>query len=111
MRMLSKRHNHFRHNAWGSMFLIKKKNKKKNPLHVSTFDFRQTSDFSIKANNLAQVKLLTHLLPMFPFSTSWKHQKRCIGNEWVKDNTLLSEIFKYKQCSTTEHALLQSWIR
>ena len=100
MRILSKTQNHFRHNAWGSMFLIKKKQK------------RQTSDFSIKANNLAQVKLLTHLLPMFPFSTPWKHQKRCIGNEWVKDNTLiLSEIFKYKQCSTTENALLQSWIR
>ena len=100
MRILSKTQNHFRHNAWGSMFLIKKKQK------------RQTSDFSIKANNLAQVKLLTHLLPMFPFSTPWKHQKRCIGNEWVKDNTLiLSEIFNYKQCSTTENALLQSWIR
>ena len=48
------------------------------------------TDFSVVQS------VLTHLLPMHPFSTPWKQgvEKRCIVNKWVKKKHFVPAIIK-----------------
>ena len=42
--------------------------------------------------------ILTYSFPMHPFTISWKHQKACVRNEWVKkwQPSSPSNVFKEK---------------
>ena len=89
----------------GTSFLVENRSRKGEYKSNKSSSFQSCNSNAIsslrKSTNLNFCKLvishinvnsLTHSFPMRLFSTPWKHQRRCIGSEWVKNKfDLLSE--------------------